>query len=61
MVEEIFISPKIKVKPSSLHGMGVFAIDSILANEVVEVCYCTIDDLWKYETTILNGSVGKIN
>ena len=42
-MKEIFISPKIKVKPSSLHGMGVFAIEPIQKEEIIEVCYCIID------------------
>ena len=44
IIKEIFISPKIKVKPSSLHGMGVFAIESIQKEEIIEVCYCIIDN-----------------
>tara|TARA_R110001632_G_scaffold68796_1_gene161402 strand:+ start:1337 stop:1711 length:375 start_codon:yes stop_codon:yes gene_type:complete len=40
-MEEVFISPKIKVKPSPLHGMGVFAIEPIQKGETIEVCYYT--------------------
>jgi SET domain-containing protein len=33
------ISHKIKVKPSPLHGMGVFAIEPLTKGEIIEVSY----------------------
>lgn len=34
------ISHKIKVMPSPLHGMGVFAIEPLAAREIIEISYC---------------------
>ena len=52
-MEEVFISPKIKVKPSSLHGMGVFAIEPIQEGEVIEVCYYTPISIFNLQDSIL--------
>ena len=52
-MEEVFISSKIKVKPSSLHGMGVFAIEPIPKGEVIEVCYYTTVSIPNPQDSIL--------
>ena len=39
-MKEIFVSPKIRVKPSDIHGMGVFAVEPINKGEIVEVSHC---------------------
>lgn len=35
---ELFVSRKIKVASSPIHGLGVFAIDDISAGELIEEC-----------------------
>lgn len=52
-MEEVFISPKIKVKPSSLHGMGVFAVEPIQKEEIIEVCYYTPISISNLQDSIL--------
>jgi SET domain-containing protein len=50
------ISPKVEVRESPLHGMGVFAIKSIEEGEVIEVSYCILIPLSEYKR---NETVGK--
>jgi SET domain-containing protein len=38
----VFISSKIEVKGSPIHGMGVFAKENIKSGEIIENCHFTI-------------------
>lgn len=50
------ISPKVEVRESPLHGMGVFAIESIEEKEIIEVSYCVLIPLIEYKR---NETVGR--
>lgn len=43
------ISPKIEVRESPLHGMGVFATEPIKEGEVIEVSYCILIPFNEYK------------
>ena len=38
----VFISSKIEVRESTIHGMGVFAKENIKSGEIIENCHFTI-------------------
>ena len=51
-MEDIRISPKIKVKDSPLQGKGVFAIEPIQSGEIIEVSYCIVIPKEEYKNYI---------
>lgn len=44
MAEPLFVSPKLEVRRSSLHGRGVFATAPFAAGELIEECHFAIVD-----------------
>lgn len=38
-MKDVYISPKIEVRDSDIHGRGIFAKDTISAGEVLERCH----------------------
>ena len=53
------IPNKIEVKSSPIHGFGVFAIEKILKNEIIETCYSIFfkTDLGHNDDILLKSSI----
>lgn len=55
----LFVSPKIKVDFSSIHGRGVFATSDIMSGEIIEECHFVKIGEPKFE--LLDPEIKKIS
>jgi|LULM01.1.fsa_nt_gb SET domain-containing protein len=58
MQEKLFVSSKIEVRRSSIHGYGVFAKEDISSGEILEECYyLDLGQFWSKVPTRLKDYV----